>query len=226
MGRPRTDIQPRILAAARARFLVDGVDGASLRTIARDAKTSIGMVFYYYPTKEALFLATVEEVYARILRDLEVILAEPRPVRERLARAFERFGSASPDELTVIRLVVREALLATDRFALLLERFRRGHVAKLLALLAEGAASGEIDGALPLPLLLVATLGIGGLPQVVRRVAGDAPPFAALPSPAELAQMQVDVLFGGIGAEGRSRPRKRAGRAPKERAPKKRPRPR
>ena len=35
MARPRTDIQPRIVRAARARFLAEGVDGASLRAIAR-----------------------------------------------------------------------------------------------------------------------------------------------------------------------------------------------
>jgi hypothetical protein len=38
MGSPRTDIQPRIVRAARARFLAEGVDGASLRTIAADEK--------------------------------------------------------------------------------------------------------------------------------------------------------------------------------------------
>ena len=36
MVRPRTDIRPRIVAAARTRFLSEGVDGASLRAIARE----------------------------------------------------------------------------------------------------------------------------------------------------------------------------------------------
>ena len=45
MARPRSDIEPRIVHAARRRFLKEGVDGASLRTIAKDAGTSIGMVY-------------------------------------------------------------------------------------------------------------------------------------------------------------------------------------
>src|SRR4029077_6434218 len=57
MARPRSDIQPRIVRAARERFLAEGVDGASLRTIASDAGTNVGMVFYYFPTKDDLFLA-------------------------------------------------------------------------------------------------------------------------------------------------------------------------
>ena len=92
MGRPRTDIQPRIVRAARARFLAEGVDGASLRTIAADAGTSVGMIFYYFPTKDDLFLAVVEEVYARLLDDLRRALSGDAPVRERLKRAFLRLG--------------------------------------------------------------------------------------------------------------------------------------
>jgi AcrR family transcriptional regulator len=37
--------------------LGDGVDGASLREIAREAGTNIGMVVYYFATKDDLFLA-------------------------------------------------------------------------------------------------------------------------------------------------------------------------
>ena len=111
MARPRTDIQPRILHAARARFLAEGVEGASLRQIAKEARTSIGMVFYYYPTKDELFLAVVEEVYEKLLASLDQILSAKTPVRERLAQAFARLGEASDEELDVLRLVVREALL-------------------------------------------------------------------------------------------------------------------
>lgn len=204
MGRPRSDIQPRILHAARARFLAEGVDGASLRAIAKDAKTSIGMVFYYYPTKDALFLAVIEEVYAKLLADLDRILSPgggATSVRERLGRAFARLGQASDDELDVVRLVVREALVSSERFRAVIGRFRTGHVAMLLRTLAEGVERGEIEDALPLPVLLAATLGIGGVPQVMRRVAGKDLPFA-LPGADALAQVALGILFDGIGRKG------------------------
>jgi AcrR family transcriptional regulator len=204
MGRPRSDIQPRILHAARARFLADGVDGASLRNIAKEAKTSIGMVFYYYPTKDALFLAVVEEVYAKLLADLERILAPTEDgeatVRERLGRAFARFGQASDDEIDVVRLVVREALVSSDRFRAVHGRFRSGHVAMILRTLAEGVDRGEIDDMLPLAVVLAATFGVGGVPQVMRRVAGKQLPFA-LPSADALAESALAILFEGIGTK-------------------------
>jgi AcrR family transcriptional regulator len=201
VARPRSDIQHRILHAARARFLAEGVDGASLRTIAKDARTNVGMVFYYFPNKDDLFLAVVEEVYAKLLDDLGVALAGDAPVRERLRRVFVRIGGASDDELEVVRLVVREVLLSHERFGRVFARLQRGHVAMLFATLAEGIRDGAIDPDLPPPLLLLATLGLGALPQFVRRAAGDRLPFSMLPAPAALAEASVELLFRAIGVE-------------------------
>jgi AcrR family transcriptional regulator len=207
LARPRTDIQPRIVHAARARFLSEGVDGASLRTIAADAGTSVGMVFYYFPTKDELFLAVVEEFYAKLLEDLSRTLAGDAPVRERLRRTFVRLGSASDDELEVIRLVAREAMLSSTRFERILARAQRGHLAMLLATLADGVKRGEIDVDLPAPLVLVCTFAMGGVPQLVRRATRGKPQFAALPSPERLAEASVELLFRAIAPRRASRRR-------------------
>lgn len=201
MARPPSDIRARLVAAARTRFLADGVDGASLRTIARLARTNVGMIVYYFESKDDLFLAVVEEAYAGLVADLGRLLGTGTSTRERLASAFARLGAASDEELATIRLVVREALLvpASPRFARLLARFRDGHLGILARTLLEGVARGDIDDAMPLPLLLVATVAMGGLPQVVRRVAGREMPFAMLPTPEVLAARSVELLFAGIG---------------------------
>jgi AcrR family transcriptional regulator len=207
MPRPRSDIQPRIVHAARARFLESGVDGASLRAIASDAGTNVGMIFYYFPTKDDLFLAVIEEVYVKLLDDIAAALAGDAPVRERLERVFARVGRASDDELAVVRLVVREVLLSHERFGRVFARMQRGHVGMLLSTLAEGIARGEIDPSIPPPLLLLSCLGLGALPQMVRRAAGDRAPFAILPAPEKLAHESVELLFRAIG-----RPRAKAAR--------------
>lgn len=214
MPRPRSDIQPRIVHAARARFLESGVDGASLRAIASDAGTNVGMVFYYFPTKDDLFLAVVEEVYVKLLDDIAAALAGDASVRERLERVFARIGRASEEELTVVRLVVREALLSHERFGRVFARMQRGHVAMILSTLAEGVARGDIDASIPPPLLLISCLGLGALPQLVRRAAGDRAPFSVLPGPDELAHESSELLFRAIGKRKRAparRPRPRRG---------------
>lgn len=214
MARPASDIRARLIVAARRRFLVDGVDGASLRTIAKDAKTNVGMVVYWFATKDDLFHAVVEEVYASILMDLEAILAAESTVRARVERAYARVGHASDLEMDTLRLVIREALLSppSPRFERLLGRFRDGHIGLVLRVLAEGVDKGELDASAQLPLMLMVTFGIGAASQVGRRILRGALPHVTIPEPDALAALAVERLFRGIGAPAASaeRPRGRA----------------
>lgn len=84
MARPRGNIDERIVRAARVLFLRHGVDGASLRNIARRARTSIGMVYYYFPTKDDLFLGVIEQVYGKLLADLSSVLGSASTTEGRL----------------------------------------------------------------------------------------------------------------------------------------------
>ncbi|MHB8417741.1 MAG: TetR/AcrR family transcriptional regulator [Myxococcales bacterium] len=200
MARPRSeDLVPRIVRAARARFLAEGVDGASLRKIASAARTSVGMVFYYFPAKDDLFLASIEEVYAGVASDLTLALSGPEPLRERLERSFVRLGTLTGDELAVLRLMIREALLSSKRLRRVLARAQRGHLEALVAALAEGQARGELDPRLPLPLVVAVTIGLGGFPQLIRRTLGEAlPELWTIGAPA-LARAATALLFKAVG---------------------------
>lgn len=200
MGRPRSDIRPRIIEAARARFLSEGVDGASLRAIANDAGTNIGMIVYYFRTKDDLFFAVVEDIYSGFVADLEKILGARGSARDRLRGSLVRLGHATDLELDVIRLVLREALSSTTRFRRIVARFMRGHMALLLGAVADGVKAGEFEKRLPAPLILLAVMGMGGVPQLARRVFGDTPFFAALPGVEKLADFSIDALFKAVGA--------------------------
>jgi AcrR family transcriptional regulator len=200
MARPRGDIQDRIIEAARGRFLAQGVDGASLREIARDAGTNIGMVAYYFPAKDDLFLAVVEGVYSGVVSDMAVILGAEGSARDRLRGLFVRLGKASDLELEVIRLVVREGLSSSTRLRRIVARFMRGHVPLLAATVSEGIRTGEFDATIPVPLILIATMGLGALPQIARRAARSIPVFASLPDTDELADLSLRMLFRAVGA--------------------------
>lgn len=201
MARPKSDIEPRILAAARARFLSDGVDGASLRGIAGDAGTSIGMVYYYFPTKDELFFGVVEELYQRLLRDIEQAIAGDVPVRERVERLYLRVARLTDEELLVLRLVVREALTSNERFARLRERFQSGHVPMIAKLVADGFADGVFDPKLHPMVAMLSVAGMGVVPQLIRRALEGILPFPGAPAGEELAKLLVGVLFSGTGRE-------------------------
>jgi AcrR family transcriptional regulator len=206
MARPRSNIEPRIVHAARRRFLKEGVDGASLRMIARDAKTSIGMVYYYFPTKDDLFFAVVEEIYQGILADLTRALANDAPVKQRLFRVSNRVGNLGKLELAVVQLIAREVLVSSSRFARLIARFQKGHFPIVLRTLMEGVADGSIDARLPPAVVFLCTVAVCAVPQVMRRAIGSRVPLPGIESEAFTEQL-VDVLFNGIG----SRPDRAAG---------------
>lgn len=59
MARPKKITEEQILAAAREVFIKDGIN-ASTADIARRAKVSEGSIFKRFPTKDALFLASMK----------------------------------------------------------------------------------------------------------------------------------------------------------------------
>jgi TetR/AcrR family transcriptional regulator len=201
VARPRSDIAPRILHAARKRFLTEGVDGASLRAIAHDARTSIGMIYYYFPAKDDLFLAVVEEVYVALLAELEAALVRTRPVEERVRRLYERLGALTDDESQVVRLVIREVLVSPGRLERLIRRFQRGHVPLLVELVEDGVAAGLFRQDLPNGLLLAALGVLGGPAQLLLGALRGRLPASALPPAEDRATVLVDVLLHGTGAK-------------------------
>jgi AcrR family transcriptional regulator len=198
VARPRSDIRARVLRAGRAEFLARGVDGAPLRAIARRARTTIGMVYYYFPNKDDLFMAVIEEVYAGFLADLAAAAAAHDDTRGRLGALMNRVGAASDDEREILILVIREVVTVPARRARLVERFLRGHIGLVLGVLTEGQRRGEVDASLPPALALVVTGAVGAFPQLIAHAVAP----LGLPTGPALADLLLRVLFRGIAPPG------------------------
>jgi AcrR family transcriptional regulator len=200
MARPSSDIAARITAAARERFLRQGVDGASLRSIADDAGTNIGMVYYYFKTKEDLFLAVFEDVYEQLLADIVQALDPALAPEQRVLQLYERVSAMDEREFAVVRLMLRESLISSDRLKRLAARFEQGHVPLVMRTLAEGTAAGRFDPQTHPAALLVASISLAVLPQILHRLlsAAELPIAAALPGRLEAAHALFRVLLFGI----------------------------
>lgn len=199
MARPRSDIRTRVLHKARERFLLEGVDGASLRRIAEDAGTSIGMVYYYFPTKDDLFLGVVEEVYQVVLADLQAALDPSHPVPERIRAVYARIGRLSEEERMVVRLVLREALVSSTRLGRIVERFQRGHVPLMLRLIAEGLADGTFDANIPPMFIAIAMMALGGPGQLILRAIEGYSPFPPPADGVSQPERMLGILLKGVG---------------------------
>ena len=67
-----------IMAVATAEFAAKGLAGARIDAIAAATHTSKRMIYYYYGSKEGLYLAVLEDAYRRI-RQTEGDLPISRP---------------------------------------------------------------------------------------------------------------------------------------------------
>jgi TetR/AcrR family transcriptional regulator, hemagglutinin/protease regulatory protein len=92
--------RPQLLQCAMHVFARRGLGGARHSEIAREAKVSVPTVFFYFPTREALVKAVLDEV-ARFLTDMTVrIHASGKPAPEVVlthAKAFANSVDTHPD---------------------------------------------------------------------------------------------------------------------------------
>lgn len=198
MARPRSDISDRIVRAAFDRFLREGVDGASLRTIASDAETSIGMIYYYFPTKDDLFLAVVDRIYDALSADLVAALDPSQPVETRIRALYARAGSFSAEEHKFLRLVLRESLLSSQRMERVLTRTVDGHLPLVAQLVLDARRDGLIAPDQSLVGAMMVLFSVGFMPQVLRGRLASLPIAEGIPSGEELAKTAGDILLNGL----------------------------
>lgn len=94
-----------ILEAARAAFAETGLNGTRLDQIAERAGVDKKLIYYYFESKEKLFLAALEEVYADIRRaEAELHLADLDPVTaiRRLTEFTWNYHLAHPEFITLV----------------------------------------------------------------------------------------------------------------------------
>lgn len=96
----------QILRAARPLVEARSFDDLKMAEVAQAAGVAKGTVFLYFPTKEALCLALLEEELSDWLRALTAALAEPgRWTEKRVARAFTETVVPRPVFLKLLGLL-------------------------------------------------------------------------------------------------------------------------
>jgi TetR/AcrR family fatty acid metabolism transcriptional regulator len=170
----------RILEAALDVFASKGYHDARLDDIVETAHVSKGSIYFYFPNKERLFLALVDQ-FADLIerRATEAIARQPRVgidrVRAAVVAVLDTFGRyRRPAKILLVQAVglgatfEKKRLEVTDRFAALIKRH-----------LDEAIAVGEIQ---PIDTTVVAHAWMGAIYNLVIRwvMTGD-PPAERIP---------------------------------------------
>lgn len=199
---------PQILEAALEEFAARGYAGARMATVAQRAGVAKGLIYHYFPSKAALFQATVNACNQPTFEAAERQLARHGGSARALLRAMVELGYekilSDRRELALFRLIVTEA----ENFPDLARFYREEMLARatgiVRALLRAGVASGEFRPEVAeapgyaevvlAPLLML---------SVWRMILGeDAPESAAMRA------AHLDLLLAGLSVQRETKPGK------------------
>ena len=96
-----------ILVAAHDEFALHGLSGARVDAIAARTNTVKRMIYYYFGSKEGLYLAVLERAYAAIREEeagLALDLLEPREAVQRMMEFTFDYHEAHPDFVRLVSI--------------------------------------------------------------------------------------------------------------------------
>ena len=157
-----TKTRRRILRAAQACFAERGFLGTSTREIATAAGTAQGLLRYHFETKEALWRAVIDAVFAQIGQTYPLDDAAPElSTREKLDGFISGFIEFSAREPALFALMTHESWAPSARHEWLLETHVRPYFEATQAAIQEGQREGVVRNTDPV-LLYYAIIGIVG----------------------------------------------------------------
>ena len=152
--RRRKDARPQeILEAALSVFAEKGFAAARMDEIASRARVAKGTIYLYFPSKEAVFKALVQEMLAsQIIRLADHARGHEGPVAPLLAEILRTLGRfiATSDRVVLPKIVIAEAGNFPDLARIYREEVAERGLALFGGLVQTGMARGEFRK-LPVP---------------------------------------------------------------------------
>ncbi|CCD91438.1 putative transcriptional regulatory protein, TetR/AcrR family [Bradyrhizobium sp. ORS 375] len=135
-----------ILQAALACFVRDGFHGASTTDICAEAGISPGHLYHYFPSKETMIQALVEQNLEHAGGRLQAILAGP-DVIEALVQELESTSIHQPQAQVLTAEALAEAC-RNPEFASIVHAHARAMRALLVDFIVKAQHRGEVDASL------------------------------------------------------------------------------
>jgi AcrR family transcriptional regulator len=134
----------RVLEAALSVFAQAGYNDTAVETIAQASNTSKGGLYFHFPSKQALFLALLDEASEALLRNVrDAMAAETDPIARgeaALREVLRQFG----DHRLLARLLLVEAVGAGPEFRERLQNLHSAFADLIAGCLDDAVASGML----------------------------------------------------------------------------------
>lgn len=154
-----------LLAAARRRFARNGLAATRVSDIAAEAQVSQGLVYHYFPHKEALFAEIVEGALRETARLAAVAHEQPGSAWQRLEYLCGQMlaGVRAEPEYVLVILQASTSEAAPERARAAVADYGRQTFADIVGLIAQGQAEGSVATGDPVELALAFTGCVQGI---------------------------------------------------------------
>jgi len=159
-ARRRQRTQQELLAAATRVLAEKGFHETKIADIAAAADLGVGTFYLYFPTKDALFDAVVDDTVARLKAVVDAARAAAADPIDRLRAANVAFCQFAHRNREVFRIVFGHAAAYSD----VIRRAQALFAADIEENLREGIASGAFA---PVPVDLAAQATVGMVTQIL-----------------------------------------------------------
>jgi TetR/AcrR family transcriptional regulator len=173
-----------ILDAALREFAEQGLAGARMDEIAKGAGVNKALLYYYFESKDQLFIGVIHRAFLTIAEALHAALSRLASPGQRLIAFLDANFEVLAEQPVLARLLGHEVdLLKTISSESIRGLFQQDYLDRIVPLLAEfrtvlaeGVKTGEfrrvdIDAVLPLLIMLVRTAA-RGMPMVGKFLPG------------------------------------------------------
>lgn len=196
---PETESVARILGAARTLFAERGFDATSMHAIAEAAGVSKANIFHHFKNKNALYLAAVRSGCDSFCDEIERLGRDDGPFVERLRRYAGEHLAHILENAPLTRLILRDLLEAGERrgqeFA---EQVFGQNFARLVDILRQGQARGELRADIDPALVAILVIGIGLTYFQSREAFRHFPDVDFADRPSDYSRMAMDILLHGL----------------------------
>jgi AcrR family transcriptional regulator len=110
MAAPRrgSDTRSRIIAAATEEFGARGFAATSVEVIARHARVNKAMIYYHFPSKQALYTSILRDIYVALTEQLQAIAAQTVGPQHKLDALIQTFVQALDARTHFLPMFLRE----------------------------------------------------------------------------------------------------------------------
>lgn len=177
-------------------FAQQGFNTTSIRDIAEAAGVTKPVLYYYFQSKENLFVSLIHEAYDFFYQKLEMILNKPGDFWDHLREITQLYfdlGREFGDSIRLLYMAVSGPRRNTPRIDFL--QYEKKHFDYLGRLFHQGMEQGFIR---PMNIETISTFYLGSISIYLEKML-----FTHEPIPEKVDEMILDFVFHGIGGGNR-----------------------